>query len=248
MEKSRDAFRTISEVTDLLDTPAHVLRFWESRFPQIRPVKRAGGRRYYRPSDVALLSGIKRLLHGDGLTIRGVQKVLRERGILHVMALAEGPIAQDALEVTLTEAEAQPVAGILTFPDPVSGRGQPEPDALPLWSTTPPAGQDAALPAAADLARNSRDARPHLDGSPDTGPELGSAAKTVAPVPPVPEDDPVDADASGDDPGLAGVIAAQLRALGGAEVPGQRAAMVAAALRLRDLQARLAAAAGVGGP
>lgn len=250
MEKSRDAFRTISEVTDLLDTPAHVLRFWESRFPQIRPVKRAGGRRYYRPSDVALLSGIKRLLHGDGLTIRGVQKVLRERGILHVMALAEGPIAQDALEVTLTEAEAeaQPVAEILTFPDPVSGRGQPEPDALPLWSATPSAGQDAALPAAPDLARNSSDALPHLDGSPDTGPDPGRAAKTVAPVPPVPEDDPVDADVSGDDPGLAGVIAAQLRALGGAEVPGQRAAMVAAALRLRDLQARLAAAAGAGGP
>ncbi|MFN7270156.1 MAG: MerR family transcriptional regulator, partial [Cereibacter sp.] len=90
MEKSRDAFRTIGEVADLLGTPAHVLRFWESRFPQIRPVKRAGGRRYYRPSDVALLSGIKRLLHGDGLTIRGVQKVLRENGIRHVMALAEG--------------------------------------------------------------------------------------------------------------------------------------------------------------
>ena len=250
MEKSRDAFRTISEVTDLLDTPAHVLRFWESRFPQIRPVKRAGGRRYYRPSDVALLSGIKRLLHGDGLTIRGVQKVLREQGIRHVMALAEGQIAQDALEVTLTEAEAeaQPVAEILTFPDPVSGRGQPEPDALPLWSTTPSAKQHAALPAAADAAQHSRDALPHLDGSPDAGPDPGRAATTVAPVRPVPEDDPVDADASSDDPGLAGVIAAQLRALGGAEVPGQRAALVAAALRLRDLQARLAAAAGAGGP
>jgi DNA-binding transcriptional MerR regulator len=248
MEKSRDAFRTISEVTDLLDTPAHVLRFWESRFPQIRPVKRAGGRRYYRPSDVALLSGIKRLLHGDGLTIRGVQKVLREQGIRHVMALAEGQIAQDALEVTLTEAEAQPVAEILTFPDPVSGRGQPEPDALPLWSTTPSAKRDAALPAAADAAQDSRDALPHLDGSPDTGPDPGRAATTVAPFRPVAEDDPVDADASRDDPGLAGVIAAQLRALGGAEVPGQRAAMVAAALRLRELQARLAAAAGAGGP
>ena len=250
MEKSRDAFRTISEVTDLLDTPAHVLRFWESRFPQIRPVKRAGGRRYYRPSDVALLSGIKRLLHGDGLTIRGVQKVLREQGIRHVMALAEGQIAKDALEVTLTEAEAeaQPVAEILTFPDPVSGRGQPEPDALPLWSTTPSAKRDAALPTAADAAQDSRDALPHLDGSPDTGPDPGRAATTVAPVRPAPEDDPVDAEASSDDPGLAGVIAAQLRALGGAEVPGQRAALVAAALRLRDLQARLAAAAGAGGP
>lgn len=88
MEKSPEAFRTISEVADLLDTPAHVLRFWESRFPQIRPVKRAGGRRYYRPGDVALLAGIKKLLHDDGLTIRGVQKILREQGIRHVSGLA----------------------------------------------------------------------------------------------------------------------------------------------------------------
>jgi DNA-binding transcriptional MerR regulator len=88
MDKSPDAFRTISEVAEALDTPAHVLRFWETRFPQIRPVKRAGGRRYYRPADVALLTGIKRLLHDEGMTIRGVQKVLREQGIRHVAALA----------------------------------------------------------------------------------------------------------------------------------------------------------------
>ncbi len=87
MDKSPDAFRTISEVADALDTPAHVLRFWETRFPQIRPVKRAGGRRYYRPTDVALLTGIKRLLHDDGLTIRGVQKILRQQGVRHVAAL-----------------------------------------------------------------------------------------------------------------------------------------------------------------
>ena len=88
MEKSPDAFRTISEVSDSLETPAHVLRFWESRFPQIRPVKRAGGRRYYRPSDVALLGGIKKLLHDDGLTIRGVQRMLREQGIRYVAGLS----------------------------------------------------------------------------------------------------------------------------------------------------------------
>jgi DNA-binding transcriptional MerR regulator len=247
MEKSRDAFRTISEVADLLDTPAHVLRFWESRFPQIRPVKRAGGRRYYRPSDVALLSGIKRLLHRDGLTIRGVQKVLRENGIRHVMALADGPIAQDALVNTLAEAEAeaQPVAEILAFPDPTSGRRQPDSDTLPLWSTAPSAGQDPALPAAADQAQGSTDAPPQPAGSPDTAPETLRAAKTAPPLQPVPEDD---ADVGSDDPGLASVIAARLRALGGADVARQRAAMVAAALRLRDLQARLAVAAGVGGP
>ncbi|MEZ5797080.1 MAG: MerR family transcriptional regulator [Paracoccaceae bacterium] len=89
MDKSPEAFRTISEVAEALETPAHVLRFWESRFPQIRPVKRAGGRRYYRPSDVALLTGIKRLLHDEGMTIRGVQKILREQGIRHVSDLSE---------------------------------------------------------------------------------------------------------------------------------------------------------------
>lgn len=90
MDKSPEAFRTISEVADFLDTPAHVLRFWESRFPQIRPVKRAGGRRYYRPGDVALLAGIKKLLHDEGMTIRGVQKILREQGIRHVASLTSG--------------------------------------------------------------------------------------------------------------------------------------------------------------
>lgn len=103
MEKSPEAFRTISEVADFLDTPAHVLRFWESRFPQIRPVKRAGGRRYYRPSDVALLAGIKKLLHDDGLTIRGVQKILREHGIRHVAALGSG---DDPSLLPAVEAEA----------------------------------------------------------------------------------------------------------------------------------------------
>lgn len=98
MDKSPDAFRTISEVAEILDTPAHVLRFWESRFPQIRPVKRAGGRRYYRPADVALLTGIKRLLHEEGLTIRGVQKILREQGVRHVAGLTgeETPHEDDA--------------------------------------------------------------------------------------------------------------------------------------------------------
>ena len=89
MDKSPDAFRTISEVAELLETPAHVLRFWESRFPQIKPVKRAGGRRYYRPADVALLSGIRHLLHDEGMTIRGVQKVLRDQGVRHVSGLAD---------------------------------------------------------------------------------------------------------------------------------------------------------------
>lgn len=87
MAKSPEAFRTISEVSDWLETPAHVLRFWESRFPQVKPLKRAGGRRYYRPNDMLLLGGIKRLLHDDGITIKGVQKILREKGVKHVLGL-----------------------------------------------------------------------------------------------------------------------------------------------------------------
>ena len=102
MAKSRDAFRTISEVAEWLDTPAHVLRFWESKFSQVKPVKRAGGRRYYRPTDMALLGGIKKLLHDDGLTIKGVQKVMREQGVKHVASLCALPIDGE------TATESQP--------------------------------------------------------------------------------------------------------------------------------------------
>ncbi len=80
MEKSADAFRTISEVAGELDLPQHVLRFWETRFPQIKPLKRAGGRRYYRPRDIEILRAIKHLLYGEGYTIKGVQRVLKEQG------------------------------------------------------------------------------------------------------------------------------------------------------------------------
>ncbi|HLW90401.1 MAG TPA: MerR family transcriptional regulator [Roseiarcus sp.] len=80
MDKSPDAFRTISEVAEGLDLPQHVLRFWESRFPQIKPLKRGGGRRYYRPDDVELLRAIKQLLYGEGYTIKGVQRLFKEQG------------------------------------------------------------------------------------------------------------------------------------------------------------------------
>ena len=89
MDKAPDAFRTISEVADDLDIPQHVLRFWETRFTQIKPMKRSGGRRYYRPDDVDLLRGIRRLLYGEGYTIRGVQRILKEHGIGSVQRLAD---------------------------------------------------------------------------------------------------------------------------------------------------------------
>jgi DNA-binding transcriptional MerR regulator len=87
VEKAPDAFRTISEVADDLDLPQHVLRFWETRFAQIKPMKRGGGRRYYRPEDVDLLRGIRHLLYGEGYTIRGVQRILKDEGIKFVQAV-----------------------------------------------------------------------------------------------------------------------------------------------------------------
>jgi len=90
LDKAPDAFRTISEVADDLDVPQHVLRFWETRFAQIKPMKRSGGRRYYRRDDVELLRGIRHLLYGQGYTIRGVQRILREQGIKAVQGLSVG--------------------------------------------------------------------------------------------------------------------------------------------------------------
>ena len=84
MTKSAEAFRTISEVAEWLDTETHVLRFWESKFSQIKPIKRAGGRRYYRPKDMLVIGGIKKLLHDDGLTIKGTQKLIKDKGLKYL--------------------------------------------------------------------------------------------------------------------------------------------------------------------
>lgn len=96
IEKAPDAFRTISEVSDTLDVPQHVLRFWEAKFTQIKPLKRAGGRRYYRPDDIDLLKGIRALLYGEGFTIKGVQKVLREQGAKHVAEIGRVGVKEAA--------------------------------------------------------------------------------------------------------------------------------------------------------
>jgi len=106
MAKSPDAFRTISEVADWLGVQAHVLRFWESKFAQVKPIKRAGGRRYYRPSDMLLLGGLKKVLHEDGLTIKGAQKLLREKGVSYVADLSQ-PL--DDLTVAVIEGSSTPV-------------------------------------------------------------------------------------------------------------------------------------------
>lgn len=168
MAKAPDAFRTISEVADTLDTPAHVLRFWESKFSQIKPVKRAGGRRYYRPQDVSLLAGIKTLLHSQGMTIKGAQKLLRENGIKHVQAIGtaaiegttpvdtreDAPAAPapaeptasiaDEIAATATEEQKQPtleISNITAF-----RRRAPDADPVPDMGATPVTKTAPALP------------------------------------------------------------------------------------------------------
>ena len=110
VDKSPDAFRTISEVAEDLDVPQHVLRFWETRFAHIKPLKRGGGRRYYRPDDVDLLKGIRHLLYGEGYTIKGVQRILKEEGVRFVQAVGRGEQSLSALnpeEAKTTHEEAE---------------------------------------------------------------------------------------------------------------------------------------------
>jgi DNA-binding transcriptional MerR regulator len=150
MSKSREAFRTISEVADWLETPAHVLRFWESKFAQVKPVKRAGGRRYYRPADMELLGGIKRLLHDDGMTIKGVQKLLREKGVRHVAAMSP------PLDFVVTEDEPQQRGVVVPFGAP----GE-----LPLGHV-PQRRAEAAEAARNDTGATAAPARPEEEGPP----------------------------------------------------------------------------------
>ncbi|QPC87383.1 MerR family transcriptional regulator [Mesorhizobium sp. NBSH29] len=108
--KSPDAFRTISEVAEDLDLPQHVLRFWETRFTQIKPMKRGGGRRYYRPQDVELIKGIRHMLYDQGYTIKGVQKLLRENGNHFLIAVGSGDVhAMEAITQRKQAEAAQPL-------------------------------------------------------------------------------------------------------------------------------------------
>ena len=161
MDKAPDAFRTISEVADELDIPQHVLRFWESRFPQIKPMKRAGGRRYYRPDDVDLLRGIKHLLYGEGYTIRGVQRILREQGPKFVQAVWQPGAAQPAVlpdeeapeqaEQLAPDEAARTLFGLLKAPSAPRTEDDAETATFELAVSAVPA---AAPPAAAQLTRD----------------------------------------------------------------------------------------------
>jgi DNA-binding transcriptional MerR regulator len=163
LEKAPDAFRTISEVAAEIDVPQHVLRFWESRFAQIKPMKRGGGRRYYRPDDVDLLRGIRHLLYGEGYTIRGVQRILRDEGTAFVQnvwragAVAPPPQSEDDLpEEDFAEA---------------SNEGRSEPDLSSLSLSASPAIERAPEPYPAERRE------PTLT-VPASGGRLSTAAET----------------------------------------------------------------------
>jgi DNA-binding transcriptional MerR regulator len=179
--KSAEAFRTISEVAIELDVPQHVLRFWESRFVQIKPVKRAGGRRYYRPEDIDLLKGIRALLYSDGLTIRGVQKVLKERGLRHVADLGRGEVRppeppQPEVQVIEKIVYVEKPAPALRKPRATHLRAVPAPMALPFFDVPQEAPSrefpvlDAAPAMAAEIV-------PELEAAP----ELVAAAMPEGP-------------------------------------------------------------------
>ena len=112
MEKAPEAFRTISEVAQDLDVPQHVLRFWESRFRDIKPMKRGGGRRYYRPEDINLLRGIRHLLYGEGYTIRGVQRILKEQGAKFVQSVWQPHSANSRKTDEAADAKLRDFAGL----------------------------------------------------------------------------------------------------------------------------------------
>jgi DNA-binding transcriptional MerR regulator len=140
LNKAPEAFRTISEVADGLDVPQHVLRFWETRFTQIRPMKRGGGRRYYRPNDVDLLNGIRQLLYGEGYTIRGVQRILRDHGVAHVTAIGRGEIRAEPEAQAAREAEPDARTASQAAPaPPVSAEATSPPQPQPPPQSSGPA-------------------------------------------------------------------------------------------------------------
>jgi DNA-binding transcriptional MerR regulator len=156
VEKAPGAFRTISEVAQELEVPQHVLRFWESRFREIRPMKRGGGRRYYRPDDLDLLRGIRHLLYGEGYTIRGVQRLLREQGVRFVQNVwhpgAAQPAHQGAAEESKdTETAIAEGAGALSLPGGMRDLAETEGPRI-SWNE-PPATASAIPPAVATMTR-----------------------------------------------------------------------------------------------
>lgn len=250
-EKSRDAFRTISEVAEWLDVPTHVLRFWESRFAQIKPVKRAGGRRYYRPSDMRVIGGVKVLLHDQGMTIRGVQKLFREEGIKHVSGYSPALFDEDEefLEAEPLDAEAleraaqpAPVArstrtAARTLEETGDEADKPEktPEGTaPMFRSAKRTAETAPRPASPAEAETDE---PELDFQPSDLDEEVPASLPIPPTPDVPDTDPQDDDPDHDvGPGHA----ARLRKLPRSRIMAERPRVEAAVARLKAVLDRSA--------
>jgi DNA-binding transcriptional MerR regulator len=182
MAKSPDAFRTISEVADWLGIQAHVLRFWESKFTQVKPIKRAGGRRYYRPADMMLLGGIKQLLHEDGLTIKGVQKILREEGMSHVSAMSP-PLD----ELTLQQIGEEEKAALSQHATPMALPEEPKGVVLNFGSSAAEKTDNNAAQYVEIKEYNTK-----VDASPEDAPTASETAAEAAPD--TPEAAPPDTD------------------------------------------------------
>lgn len=188
--KAPEAFRTISEVADELDLPQHVLRFWETRFRDIRPMKRGGGRRYYRPDDIDLLRGVRHLLYGEGYTIRGVQRILAEQGVKFVQAVwqtgapqpphrsgAEDDASDDEIEAAQDEDDGQeetPRRGLRDRITSLIGRDLNEADE-PVRRDPPM--QSAPLPQVAPADRFA----PPADEAEEEAPPVPSSRPAAAP-------------------------------------------------------------------
>ena len=165
MSKGPEAFRTISEVAEELNLPQHVLRFWETRFAQIRPMKRGGGRRYYRPDDVDLLRGIRHLLYGEGYTIRGVQRILKEHGIKSVQGLIDGSSPAPSFRAVNEAALREPAEdGDDDAPEIDAGDEEDETAEAPVvarrppeFASPPPRADGPALPPAPPVATAGRE-------------------------------------------------------------------------------------------
>lgn len=244
MSKSSQAFRTIREVADWLDVAAHVLRFWESKFPQIRPVKRAGGRRYYRPADMELVGGIKVLLHDRGLTIRGVQKMIREEGVAAVAALSppvdlpEGPVIEAevdawAVDALADQAEANTALEWSRQDTVQTSLAVDGPDA-------DPSDEDAVTEVAAVVQDVAAEFEPRFEPkvAQDAGAPFPPAAPEPAPTPEALAANAPETDETDDDDQLTAIdrlaaLVAASSALRDGRIMAQRAALVALRDRMR---------------
>jgi DNA-binding transcriptional MerR regulator len=183
VDKAPDAFRTISEVADDLDLPQHVLRFWETRFQQIKPMKRGGGRRYYRPDDIDLLRGIRYLLYGEGYTIRGAQRILKDHGVKFVQSVWKAGAPQPARASEVPEPEIAEAPPLARAPSASGRRGDPDSAHRRLFGLLP-----SFLSSGLDEERLAESRRTDTDAAILPSPLAPRPRESVSPVAALPQD------------------------------------------------------------